>query len=184
MVNAEELLCQLKDYDIYTYEHCLRVENYAKCLSEVFGMKTRILTQAARYHDLGKMKIPLSVLNKPEPLASWERHLIGLHPAYGFKMLKSSDVPLDARLLILYHHTDYTEYYDKLPISLTNMVAVLMLADSIDAMSSDRVYRRKLSIPVIKDELAKYRGTRYNPDFVDRILDSGGNKFWLQLNQE
>lgn len=184
MVKAEELLCRLRDYDMYTYEHSLRVEKYAQAIGASFGVRTPILTQAARYHDVGKLLIPLSVLDKPEPLASWERHLIELHPLYGVHMLKNSDVLVDARLIILYHHTDYREYYDKPPISLAHMVAILMLADSIDAMASDRVYRKKLSVPVIREELTKYRGTRYNPYFVDRILDSGGNKFWLQLNQE
>lgn len=76
----------------------------------------------------------------------------------------------DVCYLVKYHHVDWKVFRKSLPVQMQTMLSVLMIADSIDAMLSDRPYREHLKESTAKVELLKYSGVRYNPKYVEEVI--------------
>lgn len=163
--------------DPYTNGHSIRVAQYARELSRRMGLpeeEQERIYYIALLHDIGKIGIPDNILNKQGALTPEERAIIQTHPSVGGQVLKNftalSDIDDGAR----YHHERYDGkgYCDGLSGKDIPLVArIIGVADSYDAMSSDRVYRPALSEEKIVHELKNCSGTQFDPEIVPYMLE-------------
>lgn len=145
-------MIDLKDYDNYTYSHSVNVA----ILSIVTGISlgyeyARLLSlgTGAFLHDLGKIFVPLEILNKPDKLTSDEFNIIKSHPEKGFLKSRADDI-LDApgRAVILQHHekVDGSGYpHGKKANEIHEFAKIVAVSDVYDAVTSDRPYRKRWS---------------------------------------
>ena len=138
------ILDDLKKYDMNTYLHCERVANLAVKIGEYLHCtkkELKILHDAALYHDVGKLKVSLSILNKRDPLTMEDWAVIKNHPIHSLNLIKNEITDPMAREIVLYHHENMngTGYYKIPNISLLNQI--VCVSDIYDALTSDRPYR-------------------------------------------
>jgi diguanylate cyclase (GGDEF)-like protein len=161
--------------DVYTGSHSERVSELAVRISERMGLAQEIveLTRlAASLHDLGKLAIPEEILRKPGPLTDAERLVLERHPQIGYRMLESLGVDPVAEW-VLHHHErwDGTGYPEALESDETPLGArIIFVADAFDAMTSDRVYGRKLAVGAALAELERCAGTQFDPTVVEAAV--------------
>jgi putative nucleotidyltransferase with HDIG domain len=157
--------------DVYTGSHSERVAELAARVAARIGadMETIELTRlAASLHDLGKLAIPEEILRKPGELTESERLVLERHPHIGYRMLESLGVDPVAQW-VLHHHErwDGSGYPDGLPGEEIPLGArIIFVADAYDAMTSDRVYRARLSEEDAMIELVRCAGSQFDPDVV------------------
>ena len=163
--------------DPYTKGHSRRVSDYSVKLAKKFDLSDKeieILKQAAMLHDIGKIGIADAILRKPGPLTAEEYEMVKEHPVVGESILKPVK-KLSSLCDLVRHHQEWINgegYPDGLrgkDMSLS--VKILMLADSFDAMTSDRPYRKALSFQQARAELARYSGTHFDKQAVDTFLE-------------
>lgn len=126
------------------------------------------LDEAAKLHDVGKIKVDVKILQKPSRLTDEEFAEIKKHTVYGFAMISPKDDMIAS--LILSHHErwDGSGYPNGLSgCNIPYLSRVIAVADSIDAMMSDRCYRKALSWSQCLDELDKNRNKMYDSKVVD-----------------
>ena len=162
----------LEYYDIYTRGHSERVAALSERLAKKLGLskdKVKKVYWAALVHDIGKIYVSHSVLNKPSRLTDEEYEQIKMHPVKGYEMLKESSTLSDLALIVLYHHErcDGSGYpkglkCDQIPLE-SRIIAVV---DAFDAMTSARAYREPMSIDQAIVELLKNAGTQFDPEVV------------------
>jgi len=163
--------------DEYTAGHTDRVSKLAEAIAREMGWTERQvenLLMGCTLHDVGKLGIPDSVLNKPGKLTDDERAMMLDHPRLGFNIIQGIDFFKPAIPYILSHHESYdgSGYPeglrgDEIPIE----GRVLAVADTFDAIVTDRPYRKGAGIDAAADELLKYRGVQFDPEIVDVFLD-------------
>lgn len=167
--------------DKYTFRHSERVLDYAVTIGKNMGLpeeRIKLLKTAALFHDIGKVQIPESILNKRGPLSEKEYELIKKHPIYSVNILEPilyMDSLIDA---VRYHHERYDgKGYpdgisgDDIPLE----ARILCVADSFDAMLSDRPYRKSMGLEKALQELKRCSGTQFDPKIADvfiKILES------------
>ncbi|MCQ2499514.1 MAG: HD-GYP domain-containing protein [Lachnospiraceae bacterium] len=162
--------------DKYTNGHSMRVATYATRLAEELGWdQERIekLRYEALLHDIGKIGVPDAILNKPSKLTDVEFDLIKSHTVVGADILKNMVAVPNATEVSRYHHErfDGRGYPSKISGNAIPINArMVCIADSFDAMSSDRIYRKALKREVIIEELVKGRGTQFDPELLDVFL--------------
>ncbi|MBW8742595.1 MAG: HD domain-containing protein, partial [Acidobacteria bacterium] len=128
---------------------------------------------AGSLHDLGKLAIPEEILRKPGQLADSERLVLERHPQIGFRMLDSLGVDPVADI-VLHHHErwDGAGYPDGLRGDAIPLGArIIFVADAYDAMTSDRVYRARLSRDEALAELERCSGTQFDPAIVETFSE-------------
>ncbi len=163
--------------DPYTRGHSKRVAMYAAEIAKRMGLsgdEVQNIYYAGLLHDAGKISIPDAVLNKPGKLTDEERKLIQNHTIAGGKMLKQMSSIRGIRETALYHHERYdgTGYPEGLRGEAIPLYArIVGVADSYDAMSSNRVYRRHLNKDEIIEEIQNGSGTQFDPDLVKYMVD-------------
>jgi len=145
-------LLRLKRADDYTFQHCVAVGTLLVTFARSLGLDAETVREAGvggLLHDVGKMKVPDAVLNKPGRLTDEEFLLIKRHPSDGHAALVQAgsvgDIPLD---ITLHHHErmDGTGYPDKLPGDrITLLARMAAIVDVYDAITSDRVYHRGMA---------------------------------------
>jgi HD-GYP domain-containing protein (c-di-GMP phosphodiesterase class II) len=128
---------------------------------------------AGRLHDIGKLAIPEDILRKPGPLNDAERLVLERHPQIGYRMLESLGIEPVATW-VLHHHErwdgrGYPEGLEEEEIPLGSRI--LFVADAYDAMTSDRVYRSKLSHEDAVAELERCAGAQFDPTVVQVFLE-------------
>jgi diguanylate cyclase (GGDEF)-like protein len=157
--------------DVYTGSHSERVGELAARIATRMGADAELIELirlAGSLHDLGKLAIPEEILRKPAPLTEAERLVLERHPQIGFRMLESLGVDPVADW-VLHHHErwDGGGYPDGLPADRIPLGArIIFVADAYDAMTSDRVYRRRLSAHDALAELQRCSGTQFDPEVV------------------
>lgn len=162
--------------DKYTNGHSSRVSQYSAQLAKELGWgeeRVESLRYASLLHDIGKIGVPDSVLNKPGRLTDVEFDVIKSHTSMGADILKTITTIPSAEEVARHHHErfDGNGYPDKLAGEDIPIEArVVCVADSYDAMSSKRIYRNTLSREVIRNELINGRGTQFDPDILDVFL--------------
>lgn len=162
--------------DEYTRGHSYRVAEYATLIASEMGWtpdEIQVLKHSALLHDIGKIGIPDSILNKPSRLTEDEYSLIKRHPVIGAEILK--DVTLLPHVLEVTrsHHERYDGkgYPDGLSgTDIPIYARIVAVADSYDAMNSRRIYRGALSREIIYEELRKNRGLQFDPQITDIFL--------------
>ena len=162
--------------DRYTNGHSLRVAEYSRELSKRVGLSTaeqENVYYIALLHDIGKIGIPDSVLNKPGKLTDEERQIIQNHPKIGGEILKEFTAIEGIADGAKYHHEriDGNGYNaglkgDEIPL----IARIIGVADTYDAMSSDRPYRKALPSEHIVEELKRVSGTQLDPKIVPHML--------------
>ncbi|AST57490.1 response regulator [Thermoanaerobacterium thermosaccharolyticum] len=162
--------------DRYTKGHSLRVSKYAAIIGESMGLpKDEIekLRIAGILHDIGKIGISDKILTKPGKLTKEEYDKIKQHPSISRKILEPIGLSKDIIDGIEKHHERYDgKGYpfglndDNIPL----IAAILCVADSFDAMTSDRSYRKGMPFDEAVNELLKYKGTQFNPRVVDSVM--------------
>ena len=157
--------------------HSRRVAKYAllgASAMNITGKEKRNIEYAAILHDVGKLSITDSILNKTEKLTDEEWEMIYKHPEVGYNLLKDIPMLQEASRLILYHHERYDgKGYPKglegedIPIG-ARLIAV---ADAFDNMTTEHSYRKALSGSQAFDELTSCAGTQFCPDAVKAFKD-------------
>jgi putative nucleotidyltransferase with HDIG domain len=172
------LVKAIETRDPYTSGHSLRVATLARAIAEDMNFPPRSIESvetAALLHDIGKIdSIYEMVIRKPYDLTNSERELIRTHATKGADLLESlSSVETGIIRAVRHHHERYdgTGYpsglaADDIPIASR----IIMLCDSIDAMLSDRPYRKALTIEQTRHELVRCCGTQFDPNIVSIIL--------------
>jgi putative nucleotidyltransferase with HDIG domain len=169
--------------DPNTKGHSTRVAYYSKELAKKLKLPARdveLIYYIALMHDIGKIYIPDEILNKPGRLTPDERAIIETHAAKGAEILKDFTAIAGIADGARYHH----EHYDGTgyPMGLAGeqipyLARIICVADSYDAMSSDRCYRPRLKKDEIIEELKKNSGTQFDPEVVEcmlKLIDSEG----------
>jgi diguanylate cyclase (GGDEF)-like protein/putative nucleotidyltransferase with HDIG domain len=162
--------------DTYTGSHSARVAELAARVASRLGLdreQIEFARLAGSLHDLGKLAIPEEILRKPGPLTGPERLVLERHPQIGFRMLDSLGIDPVAEW-ILHHHErwDGTSYPDRLPGPEIPLGArIIFVVDAYDAMTSDRVYRGRLSQEDALAELQRCAGTQFDPGVVAALAE-------------
>ena len=162
----------MEEKDYYTAGHTMRVTEYAVMLGSAMGLEGQdlvVLRRAAQFHDIGKLVIDLSCIQKPGKLSDEEWALIKKHPAVGANIIKPLGFMEREQFIIRHHHErmDGNGYPDGLVgDQLDDLTKILIVVDSYDAMTSRRNYRRNLSMDEAIDELHNCSGSQFDPDIV------------------
>jgi HD-GYP domain-containing protein (c-di-GMP phosphodiesterase class II) len=162
--------------------HVDRMSRFVEAIARRLGVdaaQAQVLRGAARLHDMGKLAIPDRILLKPGRLTLAERLIVEQHPVLGYELLRNSGADLldVAASIALSHHErwDGTGYPDALGGDDIPLGArIIFVADAYDAMTSDRVYRGRLSDDEAIAELARCSGTQFDPDVVAALADELG----------
>ena len=142
----------IESSDTYTYGHSERVASYAVQVAEAMGLEgidLMTIRVGAYLHDLGKVRVPHEILNKPGKLTKEEFDIMRQHPVFGIEMLAAIDFPWDIRPIIRSHHEklDGSGYPDKLRGDEVALHAqVIGVADVFDALTTTRSYRGAMSV--------------------------------------
>ena len=169
--------------DAYTQGHCSRVAAWACRLAEAAGLPAEDrpwFRMGALLHDVGKVEVPLSVLNKDGPLTDDERRIIQRHPVAGVELLEGIDFPWDVRPMIRHHHErwDGGGYPDGLAGEGIPLAArILTVADVWDALTTTRSYRPAFAPSEALDVMEGESGRVFDPElwalFRGRVLEAG-----------
>lgn len=168
--------------DTYSEGHSRRVAAYSAQLAEKLGLsedEIRNIRIIALLHDIGKIGVPDSVLNKPGKLTDEEFALMKQHAVAGSEILKDIDMISGIDIGTRYHHERYDGrgYPEGLKgEDIPYIARIIAVADSYDAMTSDRVYRKHLSDEQVMSELEKGEGTQFDPviaQTMENLLKDG-----------
>ena len=162
--------------DRYTSGHSKRVAEYSRIIAERMGKskeEQNEIYRAGLLHDVGKIRIPVEIINKAGKLTDEEYNIIKIHPVTGYHILRGISGNSLIALAAKYHH----ERYDGkgYPNGLTGekipeAARILGVADSYDAMTSNRSYRKALPQDVVRAEIEKGKGTQFDPVVADIML--------------
>lgn len=162
--------------DELTGEHAQRVEHVSERLAIAAGMTSEDaadIGRASLLHDIGKLKVPDSVLLKPGPLTPDETDLIRRHTLWGEAILAHGEAFRTARRVARWHHENFdgTGYPDGLRAEAIPLEArVVRIADAFDAMTNDRPYRAARPVDEALDELRAGAGRLFDPELVTLFL--------------
>lgn len=182
----ECLISALEARDKYTSGHSKRVADMAYDLAKLFGIKDNALEEihmAAHVHDIGKIGIPDSILNKPGKLTEEEWLQIKRHPEIGHTILNSSHQLSIISEMVLHHHErwDGTGYPRGLKSSAIPLGSrIIAICDAIDAMTTTRSYTSPLSWEQCKAELERNKGTQFDPSLIDLLICNW--QYWFKFH--
>lgn len=162
--------------DINTSQHSLRVSEYSVLIAKALGYnedECENLKKAALLHDIGKIGIPDRILNKPDRLTDEEYALMKSHVEKGAQILKNFTLINHVEEGALYHHERYdgSGYMyglkgEEIPLN----ARIIGIADAFDAMTANRVYRKKLDKDYVIREIKRGSGTQFDPKLVEIML--------------
>jgi len=174
--------------DAETEGHCQRVTAFTITIARAMGVDKALLRQIARgafLHDIGKMGVPDHILRKPGPLTPAERDIMRKHCEIGFAVLERIPFLKEAAEIVLSHQEFYdgTGYPrglkgDQIPIG----ARIFAVADTLDAMISDRPYRKALPISAAREEIRRFSGTQFDPRVVQTFL-AQPERVWRELHE-
>lgn len=177
---VRSLVTALEIHDKYTSGHSSGVAVVSKQIGIELGLNPKKLDelyQASMVHDIGKILIPESILNKAERLTEEEFMSIKLHSTHGYNILKESDTLSNIAKYVLHHHErwDGKGYpYGLLKDEIPLLSQILCVADAFNAMVTERVYASKMSIDDALREIRDNKGTQFSPKVVDALLKCMG----------
>lgn len=172
----------LKDHE--TSDHCRRVSENSVRLGRLLSLSSpelQNLKWGACLHDVGKIGIPEPILLKPGDLTEEERALVQRHPLMGWTMLRGIEFLSHATDVVLSHHErfDGTGYPKKLSgTDIPLHARIFAVMDALDAMTSERPYRRALAFPEACRELETGTGRQFDPEIL-RIFERASGSTWF-----
>jgi putative nucleotidyltransferase with HDIG domain len=184
----ETLGAVIDTYDIYTYGHSTQVAIYARAIAQKMNFSKReqeLIVKAALVHDIGKIGINDTIISKPARLTEDELIILRRHPVLGATILMRMRGFQEIIPLVRYHHErwDGRGYPENLRGEAIPLGArILALADSLDAMCSDRPYRPTLSFDQVVDRIQRGCGTQFDPKVVKAffdLLEDNGVEFFI-----
>jgi hypothetical protein len=165
--------------DPYTSGHSHRVRKYSTIIASALGLPTKQVERigvAALLHDVGKIDgIFVPILQKPGRLTIEERAIMELHPIKSAELVARASQLADIVPTVRHHHENWdgTGYPDRLTGKAIPLGSrIIMFADTIDAMTTDRPYRKALGESEVRAELLKHRATQFDPNICDALIDS------------
>jgi len=162
--------------DRYTSGHSKRVAEYSRMIAARMGKSKKEqeeIYRAGLLHDVGKIRIPVEIINKPGRLTDEEFNIIKIHPVTGYHILRGISGNSDIAIAAKYHHERYDGkgYPNGLEgENIPESARILGVADSYDAMTSNRSYRNALPQDVVRAEIEKGKGTQFDPYVADVML--------------
>ena len=163
--------------DEYTRGHSVRVAKYSKMLAEKLGLSEEDCENVyymGLLHDIGKIGVPNEIINSKSKLTDEEYAVIKTHPGVGFGILDEIKSRPDLSIGAHWHHERYDGkgYPDgKSGEDIPYFARIIAVADSYDAMTSNRSYRDYLPQDVVLNELRKNEGTQFDPDIAERMIE-------------
>ena len=162
--------------DEYTKGHSYRVAQYAVGIAQEMGLTYEVVDKintAAILHDIGKIGISDTILNKPDNLSDEEYMRIQNHPEIGAKILFEVDFLKDVAEIIKHHHERYDGKGYPLHLEGNNIpleASILAVADAYDAMTSDRAYRKAMNSTIAYKIIIKESGKQFDPRVVESFM--------------
>ncbi|MDQ0220436.1 HD-GYP domain-containing protein [Peribacillus cavernae] len=168
--------------DRYTFNHSERVATYSVKIAKYFKLPVNMvqkLFEATILHDIGKIKVPVEVLNKPDKLTEIECDLIKKHPGDGAEMVRETGYCYLGEIIEQHHERlDGSGYpYGLKGDEITFEAKIIAVCDTFDAMTEDRAYRKAYSAQFAMDELKSLAGIRYDEEIVrafEKVLKDEG----------
>ena len=174
--------------DAETEGHCKRVTAFTIAIAKAMNVEPEMLPQIARaafLHDIGKMAIPDMILRKPGPLTPEERDIMRTHCEIGYNMVTRIPFLREAAEIVLSHQEffDGTGYprglrAEEIPLG----ARIFAVADALDAMISDRPYRKALPISYAQEEIQRCSGTQFDPKVVE-VFVKMQSSLWTELRE-
>lgn len=175
------LLSVLKDYDEYTYTHCLNVASMGVLFANHMGLpdsQLELLGLSGLLHDVGKCLLPWEVVNKPGKLTPAEFELVKRHTVLGWEYIKNQPgIPGPVAVGALEHHErlDGSGYPNRLSGSgVAGVARILSVLDVYDALTSDRVYRNRISPHLALKTIYEQRGVCFPESILDQFVKCVG----------
>ena len=188
--NAAKIILKALDLkDSYTFGHSMRVAYFCKVTGAEMGLNEHEMKQlelAGLFHDIGKIGTPDQVLNKPSRLSEDEFQIMKKHPDLSFEILNEFPSFHQIAHYARHHHERYDgRGYpngmkgDEIPL----FSRIILIADTFDAMTSTRTYRKGLNYEIAFEELIQFSGTQFDPYAVQMFI-SGMKKEALKNEEE
>ena len=177
----------LKDSE--TEGHSKRVTAFTIAIARAMGLsaeRIRVIARGAFLHDIGKMAIPDAILRKPGPLTEEERAIMREHCYRGYQMLRKIPFLTEASEIVYTHQEkfDGTGYPRQLKAEEIPLGArIFAVADTLDAITSDRPYRAAQSIWAAREEIVRFEGIQFDPAVV-RVFCDMPETIWEDLRKE
>jgi diguanylate cyclase (GGDEF)-like protein len=175
--SIKTLISVINAKDRYTYGHVERVVIFCDLVANKLGLteeEKKTLKYGAYLHDIGKIEVPKEILNKKMPLTNEEWNILKQHPVNGVEIIKPVASLKDVIPLIMYHHERYDGrgYPEQLNgKNIPYLVRILSVADSFDAMTSNRPYKIRKSYNEAIEELKRCSLTQFDPDIVKAFIE-------------
>jgi ribonuclease P protein subunit RPR2 len=172
MATVRALSNAVEARDAYTGKHAERVAAYGVEIGAASGLTLTANPEIEfgfLLHDVGKVAIPDAILFKPQPLNDEERRVMEQHPVIGCEILRGIDFLGEAKQVVRHHHErwDGNGYPDRLAREAIPLAArVFAVADTLDALTSDRPYRPATSLRAARELISAAAGTQFDPDVV------------------
>lgn len=168
----------IQEVDGYTYHHCARIRDYSIELWKRMNPKgegVSILSAGSYFHDIGKLAIPLEILNKPGKLTIDEWKVIKMHTTLGAEMMRNHEVERlrKAAFIVEEHHERYDGKgypYGLVGDQISIEASIVSVVDAFDAMTTNRVYRGAMTIEDAIQEIKDGKGAQFHPMVVDEFL--------------
>ncbi len=173
----------IESRDPYTGGHVMRVTAYSLMLAEAAGVddsSMALLRLGGLLHDIGKVGVPDAVLRKPGKLDDQEFELMKSHAVIGHQIVKPIPQLAGCCDIIRHHHEKYDGkgYPDKLAgTNIPYLARLTAIADSFDAMTSDRPYRKGMPIPIALAEISRCSGTHFDPELSALFVTGAEDRF-------
>ena len=158
-----------------TLQHSQRVAGVSRLIGVEAGLTPKeleVLEIGSLLHDIGKAAIPHNVLMKPGPLDEKEKRVMRMHPVIGWELLSRFPGVKKEAEIVYSHHEQYDGRgyprglsRDEIPVG----ARIFSIADTLDAIVSDRVYRRGASLEVARREISRFSGSQFDPTLVQRF---------------
>jgi putative nucleotidyltransferase with HDIG domain len=174
--------------DAYTRGHSERVGVYASKLGRELGLQRELIERiyiSGLLHDVGKIGIPDRIITKPDRLTTEEYEEIKRHPEIGARILQPVAFLADVVPCVRHHHEWYDGSTSGYPARLVGdqiplPSRIILVSDTLEAMTSDRPYRKGMALERVLEELRRFSGTQFDPLCVDamlRLLEREGDAF-------
>jgi GAF domain-containing protein len=193
IASLEALANAVDARDPYTRGHSERVTQYSLMIARQMKYAPKDasawsrLERGGRLHDIGKIGVPDAILQKTGKLTDSEFAKMKEHPVVGFNILSGLKMLTDELVIVRSHHERYDGkgYPDRLKSDKLPMFSwIVSAADAIDAMTSDRPYRKGMSLQIAVDQVRAGAGTHFHPDVAEAVLDAVTNGTFSLVTQK